>query len=416
MIRRLNTRKVIWYCHPYAGSPQRGMSFRPFYLGKYFLEAHADPIIISSTNHHLLRKSVDIDGSAQLIQEEGVPYLWVNTSRYVGNGFGRVKNMLSYASFFKKHNLITEFGLKKPDVIIVSSAHPFHFNIAYKLCCKYRATLIFEVRDIWPLTLHELLGVSRLHPFYLYLKYIEIRAYSKANFIVSLLPNAKNHMLKYGLDGKRYVHIPNGVDCSNVKMPFFDIPQIKQLKEEGKFIVLYAGAHGIPNALDILLHAMKVINDLGNTKVHVILIGDGKEKTALQVLASEIKLPNITFLPSVLKDSLPSYLAIADLCYLGAKPSPIYRYGVSANKIFDYMLAEKPILQAFHSPNSPVELSQCGLCVSDPTPLKIADVILSFSSMKQKQLLKMGEDGKNYVIQHHSYKVLAEKYLRLIKR
>jgi glycosyltransferase involved in cell wall biosynthesis len=120
-------------------------------------------------------------------------------------------------------------------------------------------------------------------------------------------------------------------------------------------------------------------------------------------------------LPAIPKRQVQSLLSLFDVCYIGLQNKELFKYGISPNKIFDYMYAAKPILLAVNSPNNPVSLAQCGICINDITPENIAKAILDFYQMPENQRKEIGSRGKEYVIKHHTFEALAKKYDELIK-
>ena len=416
-------KKIIWYLHHYAGAPSLGMSYRPYYLAKEFQALAAKPFVIAASFHHLLNNKPKVTSQIQAEIIEDVPYIWVKTNTYAGNGIGRLINMFSYALkirlFAKKIVEITE----KPDVIIVSSSHPLHYFSGRMLAKKYNARLIFEVRDIWPLSLIEILGVAKFNPLVLLMNWIEKRAYHEADFVVSLLPNALAHMQPKGLPPERFVYIPNGVSSDPQKKlqerlgdssasPQDDSRNGKYDNRGGqKFIIGYIGAHGVPNALDQFISAMAILQEQGETNIQAVLVGKGITKTSLQEQAKNLK--NISFLDPIPKDQVPEFLARMDGFFIGWKALPIYKYGISPNKIFDYMFAEKPIVHAVDTPFDPVQLAKCGITVPPEQPKELAKAIKTLANLPLAERVQMGLNGKKFIDEHHRYEVLAKKYLTL---
>ena len=151
------TKKTIWYCHPTAGSPQEGMSYRPYYLCKYWKKSGHQPYVISSSFHHLLHRPQYQKEDIHLQDIDGVDYIRLKTPFYQGNGIKRILSMFAYALQItrKQKDIFKITG--RPNAIIVSSTHPFHYLSLYPIAKKHQIPLIFEVRDLWPSSLIELL-------------------------------------------------------------------------------------------------------------------------------------------------------------------------------------------------------------------------------------------------------------------
>ena len=84
----------------------------------------------------------------------------------------------------------------------------------------------------------------------------------------------------------------------------------------------------------------------GGPAVALVFVGQGPEKRALQRRARQTGLENTVFLPPVPKTSMPALLTSMDACFIGWNRKPIYRFGVSPNKLFDYMMAGRPVIRA----------------------------------------------------------------------
>jgi len=108
--------------------------------------------------------------------------------------------MLSYS--WKAYRLGRKIGkinaeIKKPDVIIGSSVHPFAALTGYKLSTYHKILFIFEVRDLWPQTLIDLGEISPKHPLVIVLKKLEKFLYRKASKIIVLLPRADEYIVPF---------------------------------------------------------------------------------------------------------------------------------------------------------------------------------------------------------------------------
>jgi glycosyltransferase involved in cell wall biosynthesis len=409
------SKPVIWYLHHYAGSPSQGMSYRPYYLSQVFNQSDHNAYVIAASFHHLQRFSIKTTAPVTPLTIDNQPFIFLKTCPYTSS-FKRVVNMFSYAyklwRYRKKIIKITG----RPDVIIVSSSHPYHFFSAQRIAKQYNAKLIFEVRDLWPLSLIELLNMSRWHPLILLTAWVERSAYRHADQVVSLLPNASAYMQSRGLKPERFVYISNGVDeTTNAQLALPEDYQqyIGALKTKGHFLLGYAGAHGVPNSLDHLIEAMNTLKQAGAKHIHVVLVGNGVEKIHLQQLAKQYALENVSFFDSISKSQIPSFLALMDAVYLGWKNRAIYQYGVSPNKLYDYMLAAKPILHAFSAPCDLVAETKAGLTVEAENPQAIAAGLLKLAAMSKVTLQQMGENGRAAVLSRFTYAVLGKEYMRL---
>jgi len=403
-------KKSIWIINETIGSKHHGMVFRPFFMAREFVKNGNDVTIFSGSYSHVYSKRPDVQGSNKIEIIDDVKYCWLKTPKYSkSQSLGRIIN--AFVFVFKLF-LVKKDNFTKPDVVIVTSPTPFSIINGYFFKKRYKAKLIFEVRDIWPLTLIEIGQISKYHPFVLFMQCFENFSYRVSDKVVSVLPYAYMHMEKHGLKEDKFEYIPNGIslDKADEIAEKIDNSVLSKIPEK-KFIVMYTGKFGISNALEELLAAAQNIKE--DESVVFVLVGNGPEKSNLIRIAKEKDLNNIVFLDPVPKSYIPELLKRADVCYIGLHKKPIFEFGVSANKLFDYMYAGKPVIYAIEDKNSIVEKSDCGISIASQDPDEIVKTIKHLKNIEQKDRAEMGERGRQFVITKHTYQKLAEKYEKL---
>jgi len=405
----------ILYINHYAGCPHYGMEYRPYYLGKEWDRNGHKVIIIAASFSHLRYKNPEFNGEIKKVIIEGLEYIWIKTPEYKGNGVKRATNMFSFVWRLIKNS--KKFAREiNPDAVIASSTYPLDIYPAYLIARLSKAKLIFEVHDLWPLTPIELGSMPKWHPFIIIMQIAEDFAYRKADKVISILPKALDYMVSRGLDPKKFVYIPNGIDIDEWQSFNTQLPQehkeiIERLKKEGKFLVGYTGSFGVANALDYFVKSAAYLKDL---PVVLVLVGQGPEKENLQKYVVENNLNNVFFLPLVPKSAIPNLLNKIDVLYKGSRNYNIYRYGVSPAKLMDYMMAGKPIIHAVEAGNDLVQESGCGISVPPEDPVAIAEAIKKLLTMSLIEREEMGRRGREYLVKNHDYKVLAKKFLEAI--
>ena len=404
----------ILYINHYAGSLKHGMEFRPYYLAREWVKQGHSVRIIGGDFSHLRTKNPSIKHDFETEIIDGIEYQWVKTGVYQGNGLKRALTMFRFVWKLRRkaRRLVKEFH---PDVVIASSTYPLDTYAAQKIAKIAKCKYVHESHDIWPLTLTELGGMSNKNPFVKILSMAEKSAYKNAYKVVSLLPDAYKHMLMRGLENKdKFVYIPNGiavedwVNCESIPEEHQNL--LRKLKGEGKFIVCYLGGHAVSNYLDVFIDAAKNCMD---KDIVFILIGKGVEKEKLKKRVIEEKIDSVYFLPPVNKKAVPTMLAQADLLYIGAKPCKLYEYGVSMNKLYDYMMSARPIVNAVCASNNEVEQADCGITV-EPDGEKIKQAIIKIKALDEQVLTKKGKNGKTWVLNNCSYGILANNFLEAI--
>jgi glycosyltransferase involved in cell wall biosynthesis len=393
--------RTIWIINQYAGSPGHGMEMRHYYLAKELVKNGNKVCIISGSYSHLYRVQPDVSGNYTFENIDGIDYCWVKVPAYKRSvSAARIFNMLRF--MFMLRNLPVR-DIAKPDAIVVSSPSLFPIVRAKKWAKKLNARLLFEVRDIWPLTLQELGSLSSSHPLVRFMQWFEIYAYRNADKVISLLPNAKEHMMAHGMREDKFIVIPNGIDeaVGNDPLP----AAITDMLPANKFIAGYAGTWGVANSLDTFVKAAQLLKE--DSSIHFVLVGGGDMEQQLKEMARDMD--NITFIPAIKKTQVQAMLSRFDVCYIGLKRESLFRFGVSPNKLFDYMYAAKPIVYAIDSGNMPVDEAQCGISVTAEAPAAVARAVKQLAGLSNEEREKMGANGRAYILKNHTYELLAKR-------
>ena len=404
----------ILYIEHYAGSISMGMEFRPYYMAREWQKAGHQVRIMAADYSHLRTKQPELTGNFCKTQIDGVDFQIIKTGAYEGNGAKRALTMFRFTGSLWLHagRLVREF---KPDAVITSSTYPLDAYAGYRIARKAKARYIHEAHDVWPETLIEHGGMSRSHPFIRLLDRAEKYAYRKADKVVSLLPGVLPHMMEQGMQTEdKFEYIPNGVvmdDWKNAAEPGNEHKELfSRLHSEGKFIVEYLGGHALSNALDQLLDAAKIAKDAA-----FVLVGKGVEKERLQKRAVDEEIDNLYFLPPVPKNQVPTVLQEADALYIGAAHSPLYKFGVSMNKLYDYMMSGKPVLNGVVASNNEVEEAKCGLSFDSSNPEEIAEAVTQMKKLTQEERNRLGQNGRQWVTENCDYTKLAGRFLEIMK-
>lgn len=387
-----------------------GAGSRGFHLIKEISQNNIHSTIITSNSNHL-GKTPNLSDSFFYENISNVNFFWLKTLKYKKTtslrrilGWIDFEIKLLYFIFFKKQ-------IRKPDVIIVSSPSILTIISGFILKVFFKAKLVFEIRDIWPLTLTEEGGFSKLNPLILILSFLEWVGYKYSDIIVGTMPNLSEHVKNILGFEKEVFHIPIGFN-------FEDLDKNESLPEvfldkypKNKFIIGYAGAIGLTNALEVFFECISSLVEVD--ELYFVIYGEGDLKE--DYIKKYGNLPNLSFLPKIEKVHLNYALSKCDLLYLSTFPSKVWKYGQSLNKIIDYMLSSRPILASYTGYLSMINESECGKIVPSGDLTSLRKEIIRFSKMSSIELDKMGRNGKDWILANQDYKTLANKYYSFIK-
>ena len=400
--------KTIWFISKYYASPpnEGSGSTRVFQTMREMVKLGNKVIIFTSS----------VDPYAELD---------TNTSFTVSRTFEGVKFWLlsgiKYASSISLLRIISwihfelvlfrDYAKEKtiPDIVIVSSPSILTIFNGLYLKRKYKAKLIFEVRDIWPLTLIEDAGMSRWNPLILIMGQIERLAYKYSNGILGTMPNLKQHVCKILGYNKNVGFAPMGVSNENlVPKAFLEESYIKKYIPKDKFLIIYAGTIGVANALETLFKCAQILEP--ETDIHFLLVGDGP--LLKQYKKKYAESTNITFAPKIKKSQVHSLLLYADVLYFSVANSEVWQYGQSLNKLIDYMKASKPIIASFSGFPSMLNESGCGVFVPSGNAELLREEIDNMRSLPMSSRIRMGEKGKQWLLENRNYSTIAQNLLK----
>lgn len=396
----------IWCISKYVTPPNYGSSpSRLYYLADEFNKLGHNTVLITSDSNHF----ANFPKTNKIYNHEKwnlTQIIWVKTYKYTKSAsIGRV---LSWLDFERRLFLLNTKNLPKPEVVVVSSLSIFSIIYGFYLKKKYGAFLVFEIRDIWPLTMTEEGGFNKNHPLVVLIGLIEKFGYKKADLIVGTMPALFKHV-KNILGYKKPVYCaPIGFDKDSYSEHLIDEENIfSEVFPDNKFTIGYAGSLGITNALEPFINTVKKLKDVSN--IHFMIIGNGDLKPQFEKELSDCE--NVTFLPRTEQKNIKYFLQNCDVLYLSTKKSKVWDYGQSMNKVVEYMLAGKPILASYSGYPSMINEAKCGWLIENDNEVLLMETILKISKMTKEELKATGKIGKDWIIKNRSYKKLAADYI-----
>jgi len=404
-------KKSVWLINQYLTTPDlNGDQHRHSSLAEQWKKKGYDVTLITSSFSHVPYRENKIKGLYK-VENHDIRTLLIKGNKYKNTqGVSRLISWLvfSFLLFF-----IPTKKIPKPDIIIVSSISLLPIlNVVYFFKKKFKnVKFILEIRDIWPLTIVELGGYSQKNLLVKILGWIEKKGYQKADHIVSLLINANIHIENIIKKApKNYSWISNGYALNSdiIENTIQDKLDLKIPKD--KFIIGYAGTLGNANLMDYVIEAVK---NLAKENICLCILGGGVNKENL--INQSKNNENIVFLDKVKKDQVPFFLQKCDILYSSLHKFKVYEFGISANKLFDYMFVAKPIIFSASTKDNVIELANCGKIIEPENVKEIEKQILEYKKMNNKERQQVGKNGKEYLLKHFTYQKLASKYITIFE-
>ncbi len=379
------------------------------------------------TRHHELARFLVSKGHKVTVIASPVSYLTGKNSAPIAernSGAGGITILRTYTyqalhkSFvhrvfaffsFMVSSFFTGLGVKNVDVVWGTSPPIFQGVTAWLLARLKGAKFLFEVRDLWP-DFAIAVGVLKNPTLIKLSLWLEKFLYQRAD---QMMVNSPGYVAHVTGRGARSVElIPNGADPGMFNPLDNGHPFRQKNHLKNKFVVLYAGAHGISNDLTVVLDAAKLLE--ADARIQFVFLGDGKEKANLQSYAADLGLKNVTFLPPVPKTEMAAALAGADACLAILKPIDEYKT-TYPNKVFDYMAAGRPVVLAIDGViREVVEAAGCGVFAQPGNPAALAEAVARLAANRD-ETLRMGLVGRTYLEAHFSREALAEKLENLLR-
>ena len=407
------SKKTIWIINHYALTPAQGGLCRHFYFAKELAERGYNVRIFTSSAIHNTEINMisEKEGLFKEVPYEGVKYTYIKSSQYKGNGIGRIKNMLGFAFDIKK--IWERYSYENPQVIYTSSPDLFTAWKAEAFAKKHKIPCVVEIRDLWPLSIVEYKNISAKNPAIIALFMLEKHIYKNADSLGFTMTGGKDYICVKKWEKKvnpdKIFNVNNGLDIDlQDKQRKEDVYNDGELDDKKVFKVVYAGSVREANHVGLLVEAAKYIKNKGYSDIEFLIFGDGTEKKILEKKCIEEKIDNVFFKGRIDKKFMPSVCAKSDLNMISVQQTGVSKYGVSWNKLFDYMNAGKPIVSTTEVAYDLIKKYECGIVCENQNIETIANAIIKIYNMPDYDYSVICRNAKNGA-KDFDYKVLTDK-------
>jgi glycosyltransferase involved in cell wall biosynthesis len=404
--------RIVWLCHYFApeiGAPQA----RLLEMSKAFREAGHDVAAVTCFPNHPTGVLRPEDAGVRRRRDE-VDGVAVHRCRsYVTPNKGIVRKTLGHLSFAWTGlgGLSRAAREGRPDVVIVSSPTFFSVATAWLWCAPRGVPWVFEVRDLWPAVFVEL-GVLRNRLVIWFLERMELFLYRRATRVVTVTRSFRDHIARRGIDSAKIGVVTNGVDLDRFTPGPRDEDLARAHGLEGKFVVLYLGAHGISHALGRVLDAAERLRDLPD--VRVVLVGEGAEKDALVADAGRRGLANVRFVGGVGKDEVVRWYRLADVGLVPLRDVPLFATFIPS-KMFELLACGVPVIGSVAGEAAEILTASGGARVVPPEDAAAIESEIRALRADTALRRRLGETGRAFVAERYSRRKLAAGYLAILE-
>lgn len=371
----------IWLFNHYAVPPSLYPLARPYHFANYLQKKGHKVTIFAASSVHLSDTNLITDGKFMKAQKiDNIRYVFLKARNYEGNGIQRILNFFDYTI-----QLFLQTGkFNKPDVIMATSVHPLTCVAGILLAKKYRCRCVIEIADLWPLTLVEYGAISEKNVITKILYGLEHWIYKKADAVLFTMRGGKQYISNQGwakdVSLDKIFYINNGVDLEKYyqqkeEQKYLDV----DLDRPDTFKVLYTGSMGKANAMYDILNAAELLKN--RPDIQFLLFGGGYLEEELKEFCEQKELTNVMFKGKVDKKYIPNILSKGNLNIMTGISDRVSEYGLSMNKMFDYMASGRPTISNIQTQFDILEENRCGTTIEAGSAEKLAEAIVKFYEM-----------------------------------
>ena len=415
-------KKKVWLWNHYATGMSVNQGGRHYWFAQELKKEGYDPVIFCANTFHSEREPIVLDGNKYKEEVVGdIPFVYVETRPYTGNGIDRILNMtMFYRNLFPvAKDLAKKYG--KPNVIIASSVHPLTMVAGIQVARRFRLPCICEVRDLWPEAIFafgkarekSILGKLLVLGEHWIYKNADAIIFTKEGDIDYLREKRWDVAQGGDIDLKKCHYINNGVNLKSYYQSITENTLVDPDLLAGKFNVVYAGAIRPVNNVASILDAAYLLRDY--TDIQFLIYGSGNEEEQLKRRVSNEQLRNVKFKGRVDKKYIPYILSKSSVNLLNYSQSRYnWSRGNSSNKLFEYMASGKPIISTVKMGYCLLEKYKCGISLEASLPEQLATAILKIKNMPMDEYEAMGKNAMEGA-KDFDFEVLTQRLIQVIE-
>ncbi len=413
--------KTIWIIDHYSSEPRFGGIRRQYDFAIELAKRGYKVGIIASSFSHFSHSYISEENMYVSEINDKVTYIYVRTSSYESNsGLKRAKNMYSFLRNVVKHREDIANAVGVPDVVTGCSVHPLAWLAAYWVARRYKIRFCIEVRDLWPWVWIASGEKSRFDPMVIFFGLLEKWAYKKADRIIFSMPKGDRYICdELGADRSKVALIGQPMDCEAFDRNALNkssLPdEIIEFMKEG-FICCFAGYYMKYEGVYVMLEAAKMLMGKG-LPIKMVFVGSGEEREGMKRYVQDNRLNNVLIYGRIAKDAVPALLHNSDICMAHLEvenKSNAYKFGVSKNKVNEYLYSGACTLYGFMDTEDAVAVSGGGMVYTPYCAEELAEDIEKIYNMPANFRDMYGINGRKYIQENHNVSILTDKLLHVL--
>jgi glycosyltransferase involved in cell wall biosynthesis len=370
----------------------------------------------------------------------------LRTWLYATPNEGIARKTLGHLSFMASSVILGARASGPADVVVVSSPTFFSILSGWLLARLKRARFVVEIRDLWP-AIFVGLGVLTNPLVIRVLECLELAAYAAADEVVVVTEGFRADLVRRGVPPEKVHTIRNGVDVGR----FAAAAETGSADEREALrarlgagpddcLVLYAGTHGISQALPAIADAAALLDHpapaapVGAAPVGAVaagagsaagraaatdrrairfaFVGDGADKRRLERRVAQLRLGNVALLPGVPNREMPALLAAADICLVPLRAVPLFASFIPS-KMFECLAAGKAVIGSVTGEAAEI-LAGAGAVVVPPEDSGSLAAVIAALAADPPLRAELGRTGRAFAERCHDRAALAREYRKIL--
>lgn len=335
---------------------------------------------------------------------------------YVSHDANAARRAANYLSFAAGAAGVALTRLGKMDAVLVHSTPATVAVPAMAMRLLKRTPYVVHIQDLWPqaVTASSFLAERRNGRVERVLHKFCDEVYKHASSIAVTSPGMADLVMARGVPAAKISVVPNWADERYFHPAVPSASTIEAVGPVFPFTVMYAGAMGEVQALEVVIGAAELLRD--RRDVGFVLVGSGVAETSLRARATSAGLENVRFVGHQPVERMAEVLALGDVQIISLRDLPVFRTTLPS-KVQATLASGRPIICAVAGDaGAVVSEAGAGLVTKPGSSAELADAVLQMAAMSPAERHECGERGRAHYLQQFSQQRGASALGELLQR